>query len=200
MRIVIKILLALVLLFACLTTVAAYQAWRWLNTPIVIPEHDRTITIEPGESFAYVAMRLDYAGIIRYPDLWRYYGVYVEKKTIKAGEFLLPQKATPIEILETLNSFDVVLHSITFPEGLTYRQWYDLIQAEEKLEHQLADIPIDAHKNHLDFNEDYPEGWFFPDTYKFTRGDTDIDILNRVSQGAVAFSNRILKGIEVNHD
>jgi UPF0755 protein len=99
---------------------------------------------------------------------------------IKQGEYLLPSGATALAVLQLLQRGDVLRYQVTLPEGITLARAVEILAAEDKLEHVLAGAQDErllalAAPHH-------PEGWFFPDTYQFTRGDTDLAILQRANQ------------------
>jgi len=83
-------------------------------------------------------------------------------------------------VLETLAAGLVVQHRVTLVEGWTFAQLADRLQANEVLEHRV-DLSDPANWPDLlsALDIEHPEGWFLPETYQFTRGDSDLDILTR---------------------
>ncbi len=99
---------------------------------------------------------------------------YKAEDKLKAGEYLFQANTSVKQVLEDLLSGRSVLHSITFPEGLTSQAIVDRLNADETLTGSIASIPR--------------EGSLMPDTYKFTRGATRqqmIDQMQRVETRAV---------------
>ena len=87
---------------------------------------------------------------------------------------------------------EVLTHTVTFSEGLAFRDFLQILAQEERLEHTLYDHNINVASGEAsdDLSEDYAsalaklglpiehhEGWFFPDTYQFILGDSDVSIL-----------------------
>ena len=69
---------------------------------------------------------------------------------------------------------------MTLVEGWTFAQLAELLQGNVVLEHRI-DLSAPAHWQGLlsELDIEHPEGWFLPETYQFTRGDSDLDILVR---------------------
>ncbi len=114
-----------------------------------------------GESFWILARLLGRAG------------------AIQAGTYRLDKPLTPVELLEKLARGDVVLLEMLFVEGTTFRQWLAQLAREPQVRHGLAGRGEAEVRALLGLGEQQPEGWFFPDTYRFAPGITDVEILRR---------------------
>ncbi len=174
-------LLVLVAGVVCLGGFYTY-ADRWLKQQIVLNSEKRVFVVGKGESLKTVSLRLADQNILRWPGLWRYYAQYIDKGGIKAGEFRFNTRESPISILETLQSNQVVQYKITFYEGINYRQMLELLATNKVLTQTLVNKTWLEQKEILGVVEQHPEGLFFPDTYQFIRGDSDADILQRSYQ------------------
>jgi UPF0755 protein len=98
-------------------------------------------------------------------------------KQIKAGEYSIPSDATPKQLLEKLRKGQVVLHKITFPEGITFEQMLKRLASESALSHALNNLDDKAIMAEIGHSGEYPEGLFYPDTYLFSLHATDKQIL-----------------------
>jgi UPF0755 protein len=100
---------------------------------------------------------------------------------IKAGEYRLPAGTTPREMVGMLVRGNVINYDVTLIEGWTYRQALQELHSQAKLGKKLLeDSDMDLlRKLGLDEKYPHPEGLFFPDTYQYQRGETDVDILLR---------------------
>jgi UPF0755 protein len=79
-----------------------------------------------------------------------------------------------------LSSGEVIQYRLTLVEGWTFAQLLEALEQDETLEHTLAQDNGHAWPNVMDsLAIDHPEGWFLPETYQFTRGDSDSGILAR---------------------
>jgi UPF0755 protein len=154
---------------------------RW-DAPLVIPEQGFTLTVVPGDSLRAVVDRLQSAGVLLYPRLVMLYGRLTGlDQELKHGEYLLPQKSTAASMLQQLRSGSVVQYQVTLPEGITLDKALDILSNEEKLESTLEGSG-DPRIADLIKPQTHPEGLFLPDTYQFTRGDTDWSIVQRAHQ------------------
>jgi UPF0755 protein len=98
---------------------------------------------------------------------------------LKAGEYFLPAGTTPPKLLEILSSSHVVQYALTIIEGWTFEQLMAAVRSNPVLEPSLKEITNDQVMKQLGFGDMHPEGWFFPDTYHFPRGTTDLAFLKR---------------------
>jgi UPF0755 protein len=180
-----KVLLFLLLLFLLLGA-AATVAWNdyrnFLSTPLDIPPGGQVFLLEPGTAGTRIVEQLAGLGMTRPNWRWRLL-MRLEPRVYRSGEYRLEAGTTPPELLRTLASGDVVTYRFTLVEGWTFRQLTEALAADEVLEHEL-DFDIATQWGGLAqaFGFDHPEGWFLPETYQFTRGDSDRDILSRAHE------------------
>ncbi len=169
---------ALLLLLACLLLVAVgllQVARQWWQAPVPAP--GGVIVVDSGGTLSSVARELAARGALTWPRAWtlvaRFQGL---DASVKRGEYALDLARSPRELLAMLVAGDVITYSVTLPEGITVAQALSLIQAEEAVRAKL-DGPRDPRL--LSLIEPYPEpeGLFFPDTYVYRRGETDLEIL-----------------------
>jgi UPF0755 protein len=107
----------------------------------------------------------------------------LEPLMIRAGEFMLEPGLKPRELLQVLSSAAVIQHRLTLVEGWTLSQLLDALEQDGIL---LQVLPQDRSEAIPQIQKalliDHPEGWFLPETYQFSRGDSDVDILTRAHQ------------------
>jgi len=170
-----KILLLglLVLVLAC-----GFYGYRYLNQPIVFEA--QAVAIATGSGFSTITTRLHKQGLITQPNIWKIYARLTGKATrVQAGEYQFEPGLSPIAILSKLVRGDVIQHQITLVEGWTFKQFLQALAAEEKLEHKLTGLKHSEIMVRLGDEKLHPEGLFFPDSYQFTLGTSDEDILDR---------------------
>lgn len=181
----------LFLAFAALLACAlGWQTWtrylRFVETPLDIPAGGVVFELEPGTSGGEIVNQLAAMGLTRAGWEWRLL-MRLEPHVYRAGEYRVGAGVRPAEVLRLLSSGAVVQHRITLVEGWNFRQFADALAADPVLEHQwdlnAADQwPLLAEELGIG----YPEGWFLPETYQFTRGDSDHDILQRAHRAMQA--------------
>lgn len=153
--------------------------WQWLNTPVALPAELHVYRIEKGRSLSYVANDLANAGVITWPRVWTLYARVAKQTQIKAGEIVLPEEATPIALLQSLNDGKTLQYSVTLIDGLRFTDFVNVLMQEEKLVKNIS-LPVDLAKlKALGIDISFPEGWFYPDTYQYTSGDSVASILQR---------------------
>ena len=150
-----------------------------LHSPLNL-DSEINFTIKPGMSLSQVADELKQNGLILQP----HYLMLEAKRQgieakIKAGEYLLEPGTTPVQLLEQFVSGEVIQYTITLVEGWNFRQMMAAIANNTDLTHTLKNMDPAEILNVLEIQGDNPEGQFFPDTYHFPSGTTDVDILKR---------------------
>ncbi len=137
------------------------------------------VDIAPGASLAQISLQLDQV-LEKFNPVW--FQLYARQskqgRRLKSGEYEIPTGATPRDILALLVSGKVRQHKITIPEGWTFAQFYRLLTQHPAVELTLPAQPDQVRILALD----HPEGWFFPDTYYFAKGTTDVAILTMAHQ------------------
>lgn len=172
-----QIVVLLILVFAFLG-LRVYVFWQHIEQPLALNE-PRMLEVSPGSNFTRIVRDLQSDNVLaRGSDLLLYARAQGLANQIKAGEYELSVGLTARGLLYKLVSGDVTYHQVKIVEGWTLRQALAAMQAHPALVAQLdADDP-QALQAAFGVS-DYPEGLFFPDTYNFTRGTTDLEILQR---------------------
>ena len=175
------------LVICLLAGAGAGWAWHWYHDASMSDPHaaPTVVVIAQGDPVARVAQRLARAGVIEHPRLFRWSIVLQgQASRIQSGEYGFPAGASPAEVTQRLLRGDVVQHWVSLIEGHTLAQSVARLHEAPAL---MATLVIDATlgatvAQSLGLEQTNPEGLFFPDTYSFRRGDTDLDILRRAHQ------------------
>lgn len=163
--------------------VAAWLGWRqferhWLDAPIAALHEPVTFEIPQGASLRSVANALAGQGLLERPSTWLRYASGAKLATrIQAGEYRLAPGTSPSTLLNQFVAGDVVLHTLTIPEGWTFRQALAAIQSNPYVKVELKGFPESTLLARLGLRDTRAEGLFFPDTYRFPRGTTDRELL-----------------------
>jgi UPF0755 protein len=102
-----------------------------------------------------------------------------QDQAMKAGEYRLDPGLRAIDLPALLVSGKVILHELTLVEGWRFEQALQAVRENPVLGHTLPDDSAGAAMAALGRPELHPEGRFYPDTYRFPRGTTDIAFLQR---------------------
>ncbi len=146
---------------------ASFDAQGPLDTATVV-------AIAKGESTYDTAGRLEKDGVISDRRLFmaQYYaqrlygGLSGERAAIRAGDYEIKKGASLRQVLDTLVEGRAILLKVTVPEGLTSQQIVERLKADPNLQGEISAVPA--------------EGTLLPDTYKFSRGMTRQEIVDRM--------------------
>lgn len=139
--------------------------------------------VDPGSSPRTVARVLNDAGV----PVWEPGFIWMARlseldKQMKAGGYQAINGDSPWKLLERLARGDMTQRQITFLEGWTYRQIRQALRANPDVKQTLGETTDEELMERLGSEIKQPEGLFFPDTYIFTPGSTDYDLLRRAYQ------------------
>jgi UPF0755 protein len=170
------ILLAVILAF-----VAAIMGVSWFTTRHLPMRSDPTMfSIPAGASLRAAAQVIESAGV----DLpaWQLEllgRILGRSAKIKAGSYEVDGALTALALLDKLTRGDVSQGELVLVEGRTFRQFRTLLNEHPDLAHDTQKLSDTKLLVLLGAKEAHPEGLFFPDTYLFNKGSSDIDVLRR---------------------
>jgi UPF0755 protein len=141
----------------------------------------REVIVEPGDGFNTVLAKLRKAGISEGTDWqWRLLGkISGAAGRIQVGEYEIAADATPRSLLAKMARGDVVRRKFTIVEGWNFRELRAALQADAQLDDAIASLSDAELMSKLGRGGVSPEGRFLPETYVYTRGTTDLQILER---------------------
>lgn len=171
---------AVLLAIALGVAVLGFQVRQFLNAAMAIPEDSVVFEIELGSAFATVSRDLAERGYIEHPDWYRWYARLTDKAgAVHAGEYLIEAGTTPAQLLQMFIDGDVQLYSFTIVEGWTFRELIAALIADETVEVSIVYEDWPAVLESFSAEADHPEGLFLPETYRFPKGTTGVDILRQ---------------------
>lgn len=170
-------------LFLLMILVAlALSGWlyHFSRQPLDLTDASQDLALKHGTSLRGIAQQLVNEQVLHEPWtfilLVRVHGMASE---VKAGNYLLEKGMTAYDLFRMITSGNTVQRSITFIEGWSFKQMRAALNANESVRHlsmHLSDAEI---LMQIGASEAMPEGLFFPDSYYFSGGESDIDILKR---------------------
>jgi UPF0755 protein len=162
---------------------AAWWAWRWVDEPITLSAPRAEVTVEAGLAAGTVAQRWADAGLQVHPRLlYEWFRWSGQARSIRAGTYEVTQPTTPRRLLAMMVNGEIVLERVRFIEGWTFRQLRAELARAPRLKpdtRQMTDAQLMAA---IGATGQHPEGRFFPDTYAYGRGTTDVLVLKRAYQ------------------
>jgi UPF0755 protein len=176
-------LLAALLILVIAAAAACASAWLWMNHAMRLPAERVDFVVDPGSSPRAVAHMLNATGI----PVWEDGFVWMARlsgrdKLIKAGGYQAIQGDSPWLLLERLARGDMTQRQITFVEGWTFKQIRQALRENPDIKQTLGDVDDAELLRRLGAHAPSMEGLIFPDTYVFTPGSTDFDLLRRAYQ------------------
>ena len=154
--------------------------WWWVHQPLPTGGAVLDLTIAPGTSARGVADGVVQAGVKTPAELlFLWFRVSGDARQIKAGSYEIEPGTTPIALLSKLVRGEQALRAITFVEGWNFRQLREALAKAERLKPDSAALSPELLMKSLGRAGVAPEGRFFPDTYTYAKGSSDIDVLKR---------------------
>ncbi|MDT8439223.1 MAG: endolytic transglycosylase MltG [Wenzhouxiangellaceae bacterium] len=153
-----------------------YRAF--VDRPLGTAGPETRLWVAPGASPGRVVAELERLGLTRADWRWRLLA-RLQQPAIRAGEYRLAAGITPTGLFELLVRGEVVAHSFTIVEGWTLARLRAALAADPRLRRSASALDADALMQALDCTGCFAEGWFLPETYRFQRGDRDLDLLAR---------------------
>jgi len=176
LRLLLRWFLVLVIAIPFCVYIGATSLKSYLDTPLNLQAEER-IEVPAGMSLTRLANQLSAQGLLTLPQLFTVYARLTDQTDIRVGEYQLDVGINPRQLLDLLISGKVVHYQLTFPEGLSFREWRLILAEQPKLTKKLPDLTVQELLQQLAIDIEHPEGWFFPDTYLYSSGDSDSDIL-----------------------
>ena len=169
------------LVFIVVVLVAAGgAAYWWLHQAVVTGNESLELAIEPGTTPRGVAQAAVAAGAQTDPQLlYWWFRLSGQDRAMKAGNYELAPGTTPLGLLAKLVRGEESLRALTLVEGWNWRQVRQALSKEDQLKHDSASLSDEALMAQLGRPGVHPEGRFFPDTYTYAKGSSDIALLRR---------------------
>ncbi|HTO49748.1 MAG TPA: endolytic transglycosylase MltG [Burkholderiales bacterium] len=171
-------------LLTCLALLAA-AGWLWwfAHEPLRLAAPAVEFTIAQGSSLRAASRVIARAGVEMPPLAFEVVARTAAKPgEIKAGTYEVTLGTTPLELLGKLTRGEFALVEVKFIEGWTFRQLREALDGHPHVRHDTKGLPDAAVLERLGLSEPHPEGLFFPDTYRFARGTSDIELLRTANR------------------
>ena len=142
----------------------------------------KSFEIKKGSSIRGVSKRLENNHIISSALFFTALAKLNKQDTkIKAGEYELSKGMSPADLLNHFTRGSTLQYQTRLPEGSNYKELIKIIKSDSNLKHTLSDDDFVNVMSKLktEYSNHKPEGWFFPDTYSYPRGTTDLEFLQR---------------------
>lgn len=164
--------------------ILAIAAWIYFfaNSPLPLVKSPFEFAVRPGATLKSLSRQLADAGLL--PDgqtLWLL-GRATQATAIQAGNYRLEKPVTPLELLRKLNEGEVIPITVTFVEGITFAEMRRQLESTRDIKITLKGLSDSEVLKRIGASETHPEGLFFPDTYRFAAGISDLELLKKSYQ------------------
>lgn len=173
----IKRWLTIVLITATLAAGGSYYWLLWWAEQPLDNDSPIVLQVPSGQSLIALSKRLEQQELL-WARPWLLYARINQRTAIKAGEYEIAAHINPRQLLEQLIAGQVIQYRAQILEGWTYAEALEYLQGLDYLDNKLAGLDWKAQRQLLGMEwAEHPEGWFFPDTYHYSKGDSDVKIL-----------------------
>ena len=172
-----KTLLASSLILALVLAAAAF--W-WLHQPMDTRQATLDLSIEPGTSPKAIAQAVADAGAQTSPTLlFAWFRLSGQSRQMRAGSYEIAPGTSPKMLLSMLVRGEESLRSVTLVEGWNWRQVRQALAKAENLKPDSRALTDESLMAQLGRAGIAPEGRFYPDTYAYAKGASDLAVLQR---------------------
>ncbi len=169
----------LVVMLASLAVAAGGVYW-WLDQPMALTQTPVEVSIEPGVSPAGAAQAWSQAGVQAHPRLlqawFRWSGQW---RKVRAGSYLVKEAVTPRQMLDKMVRGEEILETVKLLEGWTFKQFRQALAKAPQLRQTIGSMSDAEVMQAVGAPGVAPEGRFYPDTYAYSRGVSDVTVLKR---------------------
>ena len=161
---------------------SAASGW-WVLTPMSLSTATVDVSIEPQTPVRGIAQSVADAGVDVQPVvLYAFFRVSGQSRKLRAGSYELSQGNTPLDLLRKLSRGEESLKAISLIDGWTFRQFRTALAKAEGLKHDTQDLSDDQLMVKLGMPGVAPEGRFFPDTYTYGKGTSELHVMERAAK------------------
>lgn len=178
--------ITLFLLLVAIAAAAGYvyvtkKVEQYVTQPVQVKQ-EYIFTLKPGSSFNRVLAELTEQGLINASEVTKLVRRFHPELTqLKAGTYLLEPGLNLTQALELFKSGKEHQFSITFVEGSTFKEWREALIQASHLEHKITGLSEADIAKQLGLEHEKLEGLMLAETYHYTLGTSDLDILKRAS-------------------
>ena len=180
-----RTLVASGLLILLLFAVGYLFVWDVINRPVnlsaglELDDQGRfLLTVEQGSNLKRVNAQLESQNVIASGFVVTTWARLSNRNRILAGDYWVSSKDTAKTLVDKFVQGDIAQHSITFPEGWSFKQWLSELGKIPQFS-VVSDMPKAELLRRIHRDLDHPEGWFFPDTYNYAKNDSVFSILKQ---------------------
>jgi len=159
-----------------------FSAWKLdssLKQPLNLTQ-EQLLDVPAGATPTGTFNRLEAEGVLEGAFWLRLYWRFnLDGQPLHSGEYRMTPGMTAQGLIGLWQRGEVVQYSLTLVEGWNFRQVRSALAKHEKIVQTLSGLSDSEVMDKLGHPGVFPEGRFFPDTYRFVRGMTDVEFLKK---------------------
>jgi UPF0755 protein len=174
-----ELLLWLLFIVVVIAGLAGFYALR----PLSFSHLPYEFSLKQGSSLKSASRQMQQAGVL--PSDWLFVLLargLGKAAQIKPGNYEIETPVTPLQLLDMISKGRVEQSSVSIIEGWTFKQLRATLDAEPSLHHDTLNLSEAEILKLIGASERDAEGLFFPDTYNFASGSSDVAVLKRAYQ------------------
>jgi UPF0755 protein len=166
---------------ACFIALIATSA-NWVLRPLPMRGATVDLSIEPQTPVRGIAKAVAQAGIDVDSDVvFLFFRLSGQSRALRAGSYEITQGDTALDLLRKLTRGEESLKAISLIDGWTFRQFRAALAKAEGLKHDTKGLSDDEIMAKLGMTGVAPEGRFFPDTYTYGKGTSELHVMQRAA-------------------
>lgn len=179
MSVIKELLLWLLFILIIVAGLFVYYA----RTPIPLERTPFVFSLKQGSSLKSAAHQIQQVGGLNNEWLFVLLARGLRKANqIKPGNYQLEHEVSPLQLLNMISKGQIEQSSLTIIEGSTFKELRVALNEDPTLRHDSATLSDAEILKRIGASETAAEGMFFPDTYNYDTGSSDIAVLKRAYQ------------------
>lgn len=171
----------LVLFMLAVLLLLFFLLWQGLFRALPMNTSSLMLSIKQGQTYSGLIRQLAEKDQLRFPIVAKIYQRLFIHDTLKAGVYEVKKGTSVQELLLMLSNGELAqMNRVLVIEGTTFGQLRRQLINNPDVTQTLTGLDNTALLQKLDINETHPEGWFAPDTYYFSKGETDANIFKHL--------------------
>jgi UPF0755 protein len=154
----------------------------WVLRPLPMRGDTVDLSIEPQTPVRGIAKAVAQAGIDVNSDVvFLFFRLSGQSRALRAGSYEITQGDTALDLLRKLTRGEESLKAISLIDGWTFRQFRTALAKADGLKHDAKGLSDDELMAKLGMPGVAPEGRFFPDTYTYGKGTSELHVMQRAA-------------------
>ncbi len=157
------------------------MVWQALFRPLNMVSSNKVMQVKSGQTYSGLINFLGQHDMVRFPLIIKAYRALFIHNTLKAGAFELPAGINAYQLLNLVNRGELAQMSrVLLVEGNTFAQLKQRLIANTEIKNTVLNQDNAQILAAAGIPESHPEGWFAPDTYFFSQGESDVAVLKQL--------------------